>query len=178
MNPDGTITDVVDFTALKADFHGLTVAPDGTTLFSIDSGFTNDLYRTTVEPPAHAFVGGGDFANVNDLVFRGADLWGLASIAQDASDLFRLDPVTGAVLEQISIDVDPGQSLFTGLARVPCLGDLDGDDAVTFADLLAVLAAWGPYEPCPPFRPEDLDGDCEVGLSDLLVVLAAWGPCK
>lgn len=40
------------------------------------------------------------------------------------------------------------------------------------------LVAWGPYEPCPPFIPEDIDQDCEVGFSDLLAVLAAWGPCK
>lgn len=57
-------------------------------------------------------------------------------------------------------------------------GDVDRDGMVNFSDLLAVLAAWGPYEPCPPFKPEDLDEDCEVGFSDLLVVLATWGPCE
>jgi len=56
-------------------------------------------------------------------------------------------------------------------------GDVDGDGTVGFADLLAVLAAWGPYEPCPPFIPEDIDQDCAVGFSDLLIVLAAWGAC-
>ncbi len=57
-------------------------------------------------------------------------------------------------------------------------GDVDRDGMVNFSDLLAVLAAWGPYEPCPPFKPEDLDEDCEVGFNDLLVVLAMWGPCE
>lgn len=57
-------------------------------------------------------------------------------------------------------------------------GDVDGDGAVGFADLVAVLAAWGPYDPCPPFVPEDIDQDCDVGFSDLLIVLAAWGPCE
>ena len=58
-----------------------------------------------------------------------------------------------------------------------CPADFDGSGDVGFADLLAVLAAWGPYEPCPPFVAEDLDQDCMVGFSDLLAVLAAWGPC-
>ena len=67
----------------------------------------------------------------------------------------------------------------TGFARFapPCPGELDQDDEVGFNDLLALLAAWGPYEPCPPFIPEDIDEDCEVGFSDLLAVLANWGPC-
>ena len=58
-----------------------------------------------------------------------------------------------------------------------CPADPDGSGEVGFADLLAVLAAWGQYEPCPPFVAEDLDQDCMVGFSDLLAVLAAWGPC-
>ena len=59
-----------------------------------------------------------------------------------------------------------------------CPADLDGTDDVGFPDLLAVLSAWGTYEPCPPFIPEDIDKDCEVGFDDLLAVLSAWGPCE
>ncbi len=59
-----------------------------------------------------------------------------------------------------------------------CPAELDGDGSVGFGDLLAVLTAWGPYEPCPPAIPEDLDHDCAVGFSDLLVVLTAWGRCE
>ncbi len=54
-----------------------------------------------------------------------------------------------------------------------CEGDVDGDRTVGFADLLAVLAAWGPCPDCP----EDLDDEGVVGFGDLLIVLAAWGPC-
>jgi len=50
-------------------------------------------------------------------------------------------------------------------------GDIDGDGVVGIADLLAVLAAWGPCgEPCPA----DVDGDGAVSLGDLLVILAEW----
>jgi hypothetical protein len=58
-----------------------------------------------------------------------------------------------------------------------CAADIDRDGAVGFGDLLAVLAAWGPYEPCPPAIAEDIDHDCEVAFGDLLALLAAWGPC-
>ncbi|NNM25975.1 MAG: hypothetical protein HKO59_08325, partial [Phycisphaerales bacterium] len=50
-------------------------------------------------------------------------------------------------------------------------GDVDGDGVVSFTDLLAVLAAWGPCAaPCAA----DLDGDGVVDFVDLLVVLANW----
>jgi hypothetical protein len=55
----------------------------------------------------------------------------------------------------------------------PCLADLDGSGAVTTADLLAMLAAWGSAANGPP----DLNGDGIVGTADLLALLAAWGPC-
>lgn len=55
----------------------------------------------------------------------------------------------------------------------PCPADFDGNGAVDFDDLLALLSAWGPCLSCP----FDLDGDLMVGFSDLLVVLQSWGPC-
>jgi len=54
-----------------------------------------------------------------------------------------------------------------------CTNDLDGDGAVGFPDLLAVLASWGPCEGCPA----DLDHDGTVAFPDLLAVLSSWGPC-
>ncbi|MHC5114922.1 MAG: M12 family metallo-peptidase, partial [Planctomycetota bacterium] len=56
----------------------------------------------------------------------------------------------------------------------PCPEDLNGNDAVDFADILAIIAAFGP---CPPECPEDLDGSGDVGFGDILQVIAAWGPC-
>jgi glycosylphosphatidylinositol phospholipase D len=56
-----------------------------------------------------------------------------------------------------------------------CDPDLDGDGAVTEADLEILLDAWGvcpdPPEPCAA----DLDGDGAVKTSDLLTLLAHWG---
>jgi len=52
-------------------------------------------------------------------------------------------------------------------------GDLDGDGDVDFADLLALLAAWGDCF-AGPACPEDLDDSGGVGFADLLILLANW----
>ena len=45
------------------------------------------------------------------------------------------------------------------------------DGVVSFADILAIVGAWGPCTgPCPA----DLDGDGLVGFSDILEVIANW----
>jgi polyhydroxybutyrate depolymerase len=54
-----------------------------------------------------------------------------------------------------------------------CPADIDGNGTVDTADLLALLAAWGPCGKCP----EDVDGTGTVDTADLLELLAAWGPC-
>ena len=56
--------------------------------------------------------------------------------------------------------------------RNTCPADIDGSGAVDFADVLAILAAWGNAG-----GPEDLDGSGTVDFGDILAVLAAWGPC-
>lgn len=58
-----------------------------------------------------------------------------------------------------------------------CAGDVDDDQVVDFADLLALLAAWGPCPGPPDPCAADLTGDGTVGFNDLLIVLANWGPC-
>ena len=54
-------------------------------------------------------------------------------------------------------------------------GDLDGDGSVGVADLLILLANWGPCADCDNC-PADIDGDCIVSIADLLILLANWGP--
>ena len=56
----------------------------------------------------------------------------------------------------------------------PCPSDVSGNGQVDFADLLAILEAWGACDGCP----EDINGDGTVNFADLLIVLASWGPCE
>jgi hypothetical protein len=74
-------------------------------------------------------------------------------------------PPTGAI-GSYAIDL-------TGCIFIACPGDVDLDGDVDFADLLLVMAAWGPCVGCD----EDLDHDGAVGFGDLLIVLGNWGPC-
>jgi hypothetical protein len=63
-----------------------------------------------------------------------------------------------------------GSSEFT--IQLTALGDVDGDWDVDTADLLALLAAWGPNED----HPADFNGDGTVNTTDLLALLGNWGP--
>ncbi len=170
---DGSIRDVVNFASFGANFFGLATGPDGDALFSVGGSAPGQLRRATLDPVTLETLGGDGLGNVDDLVFVGDDLWGLKSIVQDASFLYRIDPDNGEILETVQIQVLPGQSLFSGLAFVPCAGDIDGDDEVGILDLLALLAAWG----ANPGHAADLDGDGVVGILDFLSLLDAWGPC-
>ena len=62
-------------------------------------------------------------------------------------------------------------------ALVVCRADLDNTGTINVADLLIVLATWGPCDPKEHCL-EDLDDSGAVDVGDLLAVLAAWGPCQ
>ena len=55
----------------------------------------------------------------------------------------------------------------------PCVGDVNGDGAVSGADLGLMIAAWGACPGCP----EDLNGDGTVNGADLGLMIAGWGVC-
>lgn len=59
-----------------------------------------------------------------------------------------------------------------------CSDVVGGDQIIGFADLLAVLANWGPCPTPPADCPADLDDDDQVGFNDLLAILANWGVCE
>ncbi|MHC5114383.1 MAG: S8 family serine peptidase [Planctomycetota bacterium] len=49
--------------------------------------------------------------------------------------------------------------------------DVNEDGVVNFADILAIVAAWGPCVDCDA----DVNGDDVVNFADILAVVAAWG---
>jgi len=54
-------------------------------------------------------------------------------------------------------------------------GDIDGDGEVGVADLLGMLATWGPC-PAPPANcVADFDESGDVGITDFLLLLGNWG---
>jgi parallel beta-helix repeat protein len=54
-------------------------------------------------------------------------------------------------------------------------GDTTCDDAVSTADLLAILAVWGPCDDPVEECHEDVDGNAVIDVADLLAVLANFG---
>ena len=59
-----------------------------------------------------------------------------------------------------------------GAVADPCPGDATGDDVVNFADLNAVLSAFGQSG---PDIPGDVSGDGVVNFEDLNLVLGSFG---
>ena len=62
--------------------------------------------------------------------------------------------------------------LIVGDVNPPCPGDINGDQAVTFDDILELLGSWGSSDP-----DKDIDGSGTVDFGDLVGALANWGPC-
>lgn len=54
-------------------------------------------------------------------------------------------------------------------------GDIDGNGAVNFVDLLVILATWGPCPDPPAPCAADLNGNGAVEFGDILVLLGNWG---
>ncbi|MEE8154709.1 MAG: FG-GAP repeat protein [Phycisphaerales bacterium] len=70
---------------------------------------------------------------------------------------------------------DSGSAYLFDAAGAPggCPWDLDDNAIVGAADLVSLLASWGPCKDCPA----DFDENGTVGASDLLAMLVNWGPC-
>jgi hypothetical protein len=75
------------------------------------------------------------------------------------------------VAAHINVHFDGGVTFLRGLGGGAVTGDANGDGIVNFADILAIVGAWGP---CAGACPADLDGDGVVGFADILVAIANW----
>ena len=144
--------------------HGTDPFPLATDLGDLDGDGDLDWVTSSFGGDWFVFTndGAGTFAFDQEL---------LAPRAASCSLLFDLD--NDGDLDLGLIDELADVVLLMRNAGSPCPADVDDSGTVDFADLLAVLAAWGP---CPGCK-EDIDGSGTVDFADLLAVLAAWGPC-
>jgi hypothetical protein len=55
----------------------------------------------------------------------------------------------------------------------PCLGDLNGDGWVDYADVSIMISQWGECEGCSA----DLNGNGWVNAQDLSILFSQWGEC-
>lgn len=93
---------------------------------------------------------------------------------------WRLDEGTGTVAGDSTANGNngtlvngPAWHALSGCPVGGCTGDLDGDGAVSLADLSALLAHFG--DGAAAAEEGDLDGDGDVDLSDLATMLANFG---
>ena len=80
-----------------------------------------------------------------------------------------------SVLEWITQPTTPREQAlidYVAAGGEPCPADLDGDRAVSGADLGLLLMRWGTADEIA-----DLDGSGAVGGSDLAILISAWGSC-
>jgi subtilisin family serine protease len=155
---------------LKSDFSSygphVTISAPGT---QIASTLPGNLYGT-----ADGTSFAGAFVSAAAALLASQDPVASAALIIDrfcagAIDLDGLNPEYSGLLGAGRLDI----AAALAVVGAECAADLDADGAVAIADLLALLAAWGPN----PGHPADLDADGAVAIADLLALLAAWGPC-
>ncbi len=154
----------------------------------LDINNNGDIVAIGPAPPDegnHAYVRiEGEWTDLNDVIRTTSISWLSRPVAiNDQRQILvveRFNPFQTVFVHHLTHVLTPFESP----------SDLNGDGSVDIADLLALLAAWGPcpdppedcvgdLEPCvscasPSACPADLDGDCNVGIADFLILLANW----
>ena len=131
----------------EGDFTGSAPAGLGDVVTENANGDPADMYLNIFLDPMFVNAGAGDYSLMED------------SPCIDAGDpMSPLDP-DGTVADIGALYFDQG-----------VFGDINGDGVVNTADLLQLLADWGPCPGCA----SDLNGDGVVDTVDVLALLAAW----
>ena len=85
----------------------------------------------------------------------------------DPTDWVRDEVERNAVMKQLV-------SWAVQIEEAQCPADINGDNMVGIADLLAIIDAWGACGGCSA----DLNDDSVVNVSDVLLLINVWGPCE
>lgn len=128
----------------------------------VPAGFgLSSSFGLAIGPEGELLVGSAG-ADENDNIFRLVDGNGDGDFLDDG------ETIVWASGHGSGVFIENPRSLEYAMARP---GDANGDDVVSFADLLAVLGDWGPCPGCPT----DFNGDDVVNFADILIVLGNWG---
>lgn len=118
----------------------------------------------------------GGLQNASDYI-AGLGLAGTFTPSMVIREMTSVAP-DGSAMTGIVLDTAGGyfQSFIITFPPPPCFGDADGNGAINFADVTAVLANFGATG--APFMLGDADGNGAVNFSDVTAVLASFNqPC-
>ena len=159
----------------------------------VEGGWGDPMDMNIDDDPLFVDPGNGDYRlSFGSPCIDAGNNWGVPVDENDYDEdgvlceLFPVDLDGNPRFNADEADIDPGCGIpvvvdmgayeyqFDPVDQVT-FADLNGDDAVGVADLLGLLASWGPCAKGCCLADLDLDG--AVGVSDLLALLANWGPC-
>lgn len=170
----GQISGVIDF-GPDADFDGLGSDPDGN-LIGLDRTPNIDVrfHRVSYAPSSSTFIGGipipGSIDNVDDCAVLGGDI---ITFDRDLKRMTRHNRTTGAPISFINYTA--AYSIYMLTVVDVCLGDVDGDSFIGFADLNQALGAFNTANGNPAYDgASDLDIDGDVDFADLNLLLSAF----
>ena len=168
LNGDGTLASTIDANG------------DGR-VFSFTSGETTDtVIKDLVITGGSAGIGGGIFCNQNSnptisgCLIEGntAGNWGGGIYCDTSNPTISGSQVCGNAPSQIDgFYTDGGGNTVADECPAGCPADLNGDGAVTAADITVLLQSWATAG-------GDLNGDGTTTAADITVLLQAWGPCR
>jgi hypothetical protein len=155
----------------SVDFCPPVIPPNGVAMTTMTVTLV-DRDGLPVKTPLDAFTvdhgaGSAGHSTVGPIVDQGGGVYDVTITAGTAAGVDRFVVVADNGERAVTLMPEPEFEYFA-------LGDLDGSGAVDIADLVDLLAAWGPCPPPPDGCIADLDGSGTVDVADLVLLLLAW----
>lgn len=174
----GQVSGLVSFGA-GADFDGLGSDPDGDMVGldrtpNVDVRFHNVSYASSTSSLIGAVPIPGSIDLVDDCAVLGGDI---ITLDRDLKRLTRHNRANGAPISFVNYTAS--HSIYMLTVVDVCLGDVDGDGFIGFADLNQALGAFNTTNGQPAYDgAADLDIDGDVDFADLNLLLSGFNtPC-
>lgn len=170
----GQVSGLISFGA-DADFDGLASDPNGN-MVSLDRtpNVNVRFFNVSYAPAASTLVGSmtipGSIDLVDDCAVFGGDI---ITFDRDLKRITRHDRTTGAPISFVNYTTS--YSIYMLTVVDVCLGDVDGDGFIGFADLNQALGAFNTMNGQPAYDgAADLDIDGDVDFADLNLLLSGF----